>query len=168
MKKEKLLSLLPNLTEEDAEKILEVYEESVEALKEEIETLKDSSLDEAALLAEYERGAKDAEEKFLQAEYEKLLSQGLETAGAKSANALRALLDLEKIEIEDGKLIGFLEQVENLKKEYGFLFEDENKPKFTKENVTSGAELDFSKLSYKERLKLYKENPELYKTFSKE
>ena len=166
MKKEELLTLIPQLADEETEEILRLHNESVAALKEELEELKSSSLDDAALKEAYEKGAKDAEEKFLQAEYEKLLSAELEKTGTKSADALKALLDLEKIGFEDGKLTGFEEQVETLKKEYGFLFEeDEEKPKFTKEGMTRGAEVDFSKLSYKDRLKLYKENPELYKTF---
>lgn len=166
MKKEEILKLIPQLAEEDAEKILKLYDESVAALKEELETVKSSSIDDLALDEAYEKGVKDAEEKFAQAEYEKLLSAELENSGAKSATALKALLDLEKIGLLDGKLTGFSEQIENLKNEYGFLFEeDENKPKFTAEGQAADAEIDFSKLSYKDRLKLYKENPELYKTF---
>ena len=165
MKKEDILNLLPELTDSEVEGILKLHDESVTALKEELEK---SNPDDVALNEAYEKGMTDAEEKFLRAEFEKLLEAELENAGSKSAKALKTFLDLEKITLEDGKITGLCEQLDKLRQEYGFLFEeDENKPKFTAEASAGKTEVDFSKLSYNDRLKLYRENPELYKTFVK-
>ncbi len=165
MKKEDILNLLPELTDAEVEGILKLHDESVTALKEELEK---GNPDDAALNEAYEKGVKDAEEKFQKVEFEKLLETELENAGSKSTAAVKTFLDLEKITLEDGKLTGLSEQLEMLRQEYGFLFEeDENKPKFTAEASSGKTEVDFSKLGYKDRLKLYRENPELYKAFVK-
>ena len=50
----------------------------------------------------------------------------LTKARAKSGIAAKAMLDLEKIKLEDGKLTGLDEQLEALKKDNGWLFEDES------------------------------------------
>ncbi len=166
MKKEDILSILPDISDEQAEEILKLYSESVSKLSKELEAAKNSSVSEEALSEAYERGINDAKQEFSAAEFERLLAEGVENAGSKSTAALRALLDMEKIKLKDGKLEGFIEQLEALKNECGFLFEEESgKPKFTSESYKGNENVDFSKLSYKERLKLYKENPELYKTF---
>lgn len=158
MKKEDILTILPELSDEAAEKILKLHNDDLEANKE-------SAASEEMLKEAYEKGVNDAKQEFSASELERLLDEGIQNAGSKSATALKALLDMEKISLKDGKLAGFDEQLTALKNECGFLFEKEDKPKFTSESYKSEEEIDFSKLSYKERLKLYKENPELYKAF---
>lgn len=49
----------------------------------------------------------------------------LTKARAKSGIAAKAMLDLEKIKLEDGKLTGLDEQLEALKKNNGWLFEQD-------------------------------------------
>lgn len=158
MKKEDILTILPEISDDAAEKIMKLHNDELEANKE-------NAASEEMLNEAYQRGVNDAKQEFSAAELERLLDEGIQNAGSKSATALRALLDMEKISLEDGKLAGFDEQLAALKNECGFLFEKENKPRFTTESYKSEEGIDFSKLSYKERLKLYKENPELYKAF---
>ncbi len=64
-------------------------------------------------------------------EYEKTISQlkldnaleiALINAGAKNNKAVRALLDLEKVKIENEKLVGMDEQLSELKKSADYLF----------------------------------------------
>ena len=158
MKKEDILALFPQMPDEDAEKILGLYAESVA----ELEAGADAS--EKALEEAYARGVKETEDKFFASERERLLAQALDNAGSKSVEALKALLKLEEITLEDGVLKGLDEQLLKLRTECSFLFEeDENKPRFTAESQKNGDAFDISKLGYRERLKLFKDDPELYK-----
>ena len=46
------------------------------------------------------------------------LDAAIAAAGAKSAKALKGVIDMDKIKFDDGKLIGFNEQLDGLKKDY--------------------------------------------------
>lgn len=146
MKKEELINLIPDLAEEDAEKILALYEEKVTETN-----------------AKHESAIQELLDKFAKEEMDRLILAELERANPKSVEVLRALLDESLISVEDGNLLGLSEQLENIRGEYAFIFAtDEEKPKFTKQPKATEENADISKLSYKERLKLYKEMPELY------
>ena len=84
----------------------------------------------------------------------------------KNAKALKALLDIDAITYEDGVLGGFSEQMEAIRKENGFLFEEEKHlPKFTHSAFGAEAEMtkeEFKKLGYMEKLRLKKEAPQIY------
>ncbi len=164
MKKEDIMELIPEISEEAAEEILRLHEQEVSPLSAEIERLTELSESEESIRQEaYEQGMAEAEQKFAQTELTRMLEAELEVANPKSTAALRALLDLEKISMEDGKLCGFSEQLEEIKKECPFLFEDDkNKPRFTSGYAAGEGGVDITRLSYKERLKLYREMPELY------
>ena len=56
--------------------------------------------------------------------FENALSNALEKSGAKSIKALKGFLEPEKMSFEDGVLKGFEEQITQIKKDNGFLFED--------------------------------------------
>lgn len=162
MKKEEILEILPEISEEDLEKLLNLFEEALGAEKTSDEELLKIKQEE------YDRGYMEAEGKFRQAEFERLLALELENAGAKNEKALRALLNLEEIEFSDGKFLGLAEQIEALKNECPYLFASgEEKPKFTKEVSGKSEKIDFSKLSYKERLKMFRDMPELYKELAR-
>ena len=162
MKKEQIMELVPELSDEQAEAIIKLWEESLLAQKQDGEAL------EQELADAYARGVADSEKKFADAEFERLLVSELKNAGAKNDKAIRALLDMEKISLKDGVITGLLEQLDVLKAECDYLFnEDETKPRFTSGISGSSDKIDFSKLSYKERLKLYKESPELYKSMAR-
>lgn len=162
MKKEQIMELAPELSDEQAEAIIKLWEENIVMLKAE------GGASEQDLADAYARGVADSEKKFLEAEFERLLASELESAGAKNDKAIRALLDMEKISVKDGVITGLLEQLDVLKAECDYLFnEDETKPRFTSGVSGKSDKLDISKLSYKERLKLYKESPELYKSLAR-
>lgn len=146
MKKEELINLIPALSEEDAEKILALYEEKV-----------------LEKTTEHENAMNELKEQFTKEETDRLILAELEKANPKSVEVLRALLDESLITVEDGTVSGISEQLEELKKQYAFIFASEDeKPRFTKQSKPAEEKMDISRLSYKERLKLYKEIPELY------
>lgn len=162
MKKEQIMELIPELSEEQLDAIISLYEKSVSELK------KEQSYSGEAAEEAYRRGMADAEKKFEEAEFERLLEDALNKAGAKNNKALRALLDMENISFCGGALEGLSEQLDAIKKESGYMFSDEAQmPRFTSATASSGEKLDLDKLSYKERLKLYRESPELYRSLSR-
>jgi len=166
MNKEELMKLVSNLSEEDAEALSGLWEEELLAEKEKFqkefdaEKIREEAKEEALM---------SAREEFQKEKRDNAIQSALENANSKSIKALKALIDLDKVEFEDGKLTGLSEQIETLKKECDFLFfvEAEDKPKFTKGIVPFESKADLSGLSYKERLKLYREMPELYKRLAK-
>ena len=75
-------------------------------------------------------------------------------------------MELDKISLEDGVLKGALEQIAELRKNCDYLFETETKkPQFTAKSKASSeiTKKGFESMSYKKRLKLFLENPTLYK-----
>lgn len=158
MNKEEIMELLPNLKEEEVETILKLFNERLEKEKESIESGFDiEKIKEEAIL--------EAEAKMAEREKENAISDTLDKANSKNKKALSALIDFDKVSFEDGKLIGLIEQIEALKQECDYLFNDSetDKPKFTNGLGAFENKLDMSGLSYSERLRLYKEMPELYK-----
>lgn len=81
-----------------------------------------NNFDEKYVLKE----ALDAEysEKINKIMFDNALKSELEKCGAKSIKALSGLLETEKMSFEDGVLKGFSEQITQIKKENGFLFND--------------------------------------------
>ena len=106
------------------------------------------------------------------------IESALTGAKAKNALAVKALLkDLDKAELaEDGTVKGLAEQIAALQKSDAYLFEaKESKPKMKGASVGESADGDtgitkeqFNKMSYKDRMNLYKENKELYDSLTKE
>lgn len=100
------------------------------------------------------------------------LEKALTGAKVRNPKAVKALLDIEKIKPDGEKLLNLDDQLEALKKSDAYLFEEEQtgggNPSFTTGNhQTTGTGIttaDFSKLTYKERLKLKQENPTQYDT----
>lgn len=121
---------------------------------------------ERAVQEAYEKGVADTEEKFRALEFKRRVAEELKSAKPKNLKALEALIDFDSITLSDGEIKGLSEQLEKLRAECGFLFEDEKKPKFT-DSPANDAKTDISSLGYKERLRLYKEMPEIYKQLVK-
>ena len=94
------------------------------------------------------------------------LEQALQASGARNIIAVKALLDMEKITLDEEGLKGFEEQLWELKKENSYLFEaDKHIVQVIHPASYDKADLsreDFKKMGYMERLKLKKEQPELY------
>ena len=142
MKKKDIEKIFPNVTEEQVKEL------------------------EKLLAEAYEKGKAESDAAYKKSEIERLLDEGIVSSGAKNKKAVAALLELDKISLKDGKLEGFAEQIEKLKESCEYLFAtDCKKPRFTAQSsgtkeLTKGS---FEKLSYKKRLKLFLENPSLYR-----
>lgn len=160
MKKEDLMELIPALSEEDAGVLCDLWYEELSKEKEsfDAEKIREEAKNEAYELARKE---------YLKKQRDMALEDALEKVNSKSTKTLRALIDTEMVGFEDGKLTGLSEQIDKLKEECGFLFFEEEKPKFTKGPAPFENKLDLSGLSYKERLKLYCEMPEVYQRLVK-
>lgn len=149
MKKEDLLTM--GLTEDQAKKVMdsldgdfvtkarfnEVNEElksvkkSVSDRDKQLEDLKKSAGDNTALtqqIADLQKANADqqkAHEQEIEAlKFNNAVEMALTGAKAKNVKAVRAMLDDTKIKLgEDGKLTGFDEQIEALKKSDGYMFD---------------------------------------------
>lgn len=142
MKKKDIEKLFPNITEEQFKELERIEKEA------------------------FEKGKKESEEAHKKAETDRLLNEAIATSGAKNNMAVKALLELDKIGLKDGVLTGISEQIEKLKKSCDYLFESEiKKPQFTAQNKGSKelTKKGFEAMGYKKRLKLFLENPTLYK-----
>lgn len=75
------------------------------------------------LLADGKEQAKQYENKLVAQKKSFAVSNALRDAGAKNPKTVEALLDLEKVSLDDnGQLIGINDQIENIKKSDGYLF----------------------------------------------
>lgn len=157
MTKEELKAL--GLTDEQIVKVIEDYgknyvsksqfNEKNEALKfekeergklsKEIETLKKSNKDNEALIKQIEdlqSAAKDREKTYqgelTKMKFDMALERSLTSAKARNIKAVRALLDLKDLKLDDkGEIQGLNDRVEALKKSDAYLFENESKPKIS-------------------------------------
>ena len=77
---------------------------------------------------EWQEKAEKAEAANQQIKVDSALELALIGNKAKSAKAAKALLDMEKIKYEDGKLNGLDEQLAALKEAHGYLFDIEQTP----------------------------------------
>ncbi|MBE7048684.1 MAG: hypothetical protein E7393_04870 [Ruminococcaceae bacterium] len=139
-----------------------------------------SALRETVLEAEHLRQQLECEMQKHEAEMEAYHAQesekqlrdavdrALTEAGARNLTAVKALLNLETISLEDGKLQGLAEQLWELKKENSYLFDMNHQdiqficPSEQKSHAVTSQ--DFQKMGYMERLKLKREQPELYRS----
>ncbi len=99
-------------------------------------------------------------------EFQAALTRELAAFGARNQTAVKSLLDMDRISLENGTLAGLSEQIWELKKENDFLFDDTEKMlQFIRPAAKGSTEMsveDFQKMGYMERLKMKKEQPELY------
>lgn len=71
----------------------------------------------------------DYETKISAMEFNHAFDSALTGAKAKNLRAVKALMETDSIKFEDGKLVGFDEQLEKVKSENDYLFETEQKQK---------------------------------------
>ena len=116
---------------------------------------------EKALLSKYKQGKSDQLKEEEKKSFELALDEALEKAGAIDAKVSRTVIDLDSVIYESGEFLGLTEEIDRIKNEYAFLFHQDT-PQFTRGANNSG-DVDVSALNYLERLKLYRENPELYR-----
>lgn len=138
----------------DFQKLLQEKEALQQALLE-------AEAKQAELIEAYE--GREAQERLRGA-----LERALKEAGARNVTAVKALLDMGSITLENGELKGFFEQLRELKKENGYLFEaGEHNVQFVRPAARGKSDMsqeDFKKMGYMERLKMKREQPEQYQS----
>ena len=117
----------------------------------------------------------DYESKISKMEFDFALDKSLSSVKAKDNKLLRALLDMDNIKYQEGKLEGLEKQIEAIKSTHGYLFEEEKitstgsvgnfgrsagKVGITKEQ--------FDKMSYSERMELYTNDRSTYDALTSE
>lgn len=135
-------------------KIAELEKVDVEAIKQE----------------EFERGKAEGSKEIEEFKKQNVLEKALANHKAKDTNILSKMLDMEKIKFNDKFEIteGLEEQIDSLKESHDYLFNsDKPLPKFSDktpgaDNGTEISKEDFKKMSYKDRVALKKEQPEVY------
>ena len=137
---EELLKLLPELSEEAKAEL------------------------EKALANRYEQGKTDQRMEQDKINFDSAVERALLDAGAIDTAISKSVMDFENVLFEGGEILGLGEEIDRVKKEYGFLFRMDC-PQFS---ASSGndEDIDLTSLNYIERLKLFKENPELYRRYS--
>lgn len=130
---------------------------------------------EAIKTAEYERGKQEGSKEIEVFKKQNALDKALQGYKAKDTSILSKMLDMEKVKFNDKYEIveGLEEQITPLKESHDYLFESDNPlPKFTGNiNQPGNAQLTkeiFNKMSYKERLALKNEKPEVYENLKNE
>ena len=80
-----------------------------------------------------EKAKSDADAQISELKFDYALSAALTGARARNSKAVKALLDMDGLKLNDGKIIGLDEQLSQIKEENGFLFEsDEPAPTIVK------------------------------------
>ncbi len=119
---------------------------------------------ETALNEEYERGLSEGQALLDEFKFNQAIAEALLETDAKNPEILKALIDFSAITSENGEIIGLSEQLEAIRQENPFLFEDNSVPKFTRRPKSSDqiTKKDFDAMSYSDRVKLFSKNPALY------
>lgn len=105
-----------------------------------------------------EKAESDAQKQISELQFNHSLEAELSKAGARNPKTIKALLDMDKLKNADGNIIGLKEQLDNLKKDESYLFNESNSnndddPNKTKVTVNSGGshgganETEFDKMS---------------------
>lgn len=89
-----------------------------------------------------ENAEKEAADKLNKVQFDFALSNALKDSGARNTKAVKALLKTDDLKLSDGKIIGFDEQIADIKKENDFLFadqkDDDNTPPVFTRSTNSG------------------------------
>lgn len=162
--------------------------EAKKTLESQIEKLKQSADASEALkkeISELQESNRKSQDEIKKVRVDSAVALALKDAGAKNIKAVLPFLnDLNEIS-DDGVVKGLSDQIKTLKEsdEYSFLFNSVEQPKtdpvqpkgFTpatpKGASTKGGSVtkeQFDKMGYKDRIKLFNEDRELYDSLSKE
>lgn len=127
------------IQERDSYKLkAESLETQVNDANTEIQKFKDMDIDGIKKAADdwketAEKAKADADKQISQMKFDYALSAALTGAKAKNAKAVKALLDMDGLKFNDGKIVGLDEQLAQIKADNDYLFEsDEPAPKFVK------------------------------------
>lgn len=144
----------------DRDKQLETLKASAgdnEELKKQIETMKQQNADQE----------KAHKAELAQLKLDNAMDAALTAAGAKNGKAVKALLDVSKVKLgEDGKLVGWDEQIKAIQKSDAYLFNAKQQNNFRGfQPGASGdnkprANVDMSKMSYEELAAYIENNPD--------
>lgn len=134
--------LKSNLTTVTADR--DTLKKEVSTRDTQLQTLKDSTGDVETMkqtIKDLEAANKTAKETY-QKELEKVKLEGevekaLIVSKPRNTRAVQALLDLSIVKLEDGKVVGLKEQLENLKKTDGYLFEADSNTDQNQEQQTN-------------------------------
>lgn len=171
---------IPKQKFDDLNDSLKEYKQQLKSRDEQLEELK--KIDAEGLQAKIQelqeanqRAEQEWQSKLQKQQFEFALKDALTAAKVRNPKAVKALLDTEVIKLDGDKLLGLDEQLKNIKESDPYLFEEEKpaepkKPQFmTGQHYKGSGGIDataFSQMTYKERLKLKQENPELYESLS--
>jgi small-conductance mechanosensitive channel len=93
--------------------------------------------------AKAEQAEKDAKTQIEQLKFDHALEGALLGAKAKNPKAVKALLDMEALKYNEGKIIGLEDQLKAIQEKEDYLFEsDEPTPKIVDKTSGKGAKLD--------------------------
>ena len=127
------------IQERDSYKLkAESLETQVNDANTEIQKFKDMDIDGIKTAADdwketAEKAKADADKQISQMKFDYALSAALTGAKAKNAKAVKALLDMDGLKFNDGKIVGLDEQLAQIKADNDYLFEsDEPAPEFVK------------------------------------
>lgn len=127
------------IQERDSYKLkTESLETQVNDANTEIQKFKDMDIDGIKKAADdwketAEKAKADADKQISQMKFDYALSAALTGAKAKNAKAVKALLDMDGLKFNDGKIVGLDEQLAQIKADNDYLFEsDEPAPEFVK------------------------------------
>lgn len=127
------------IQERDSYKLkAESLETQVNDANTEIQKFKDMDIDGIKKAADdwketAEKAKADADKQISQMKFDYALSAALNGAKAKNAKAVKALLDMDGLKFNDGKIVGLDEQLAQIKTDNDYLFEsDEPAPEFVK------------------------------------
>ena len=116
----------------------ESLETQVNDANAEIQKFKDMDIDGIKQAADdwktkAEKAKSDADAQISEMKFDYALSAALTGAKAKNAKAVKALLDMDGLKFNDGKIVGLDEQLAQIKADNDYLFEsDEPAPEFVK------------------------------------
>ena len=127
------------IQERDSYKLkAESLETQVNDANTEIQKFKDMDIDGIKKAADdwketAEKAKADADKQISQMKFDYALSAALTGAKAKNAKAVKALLDMDGLKFNDGKIVGLDEQLAQIKADNDYLLEsDEPAPEFVK------------------------------------
>lgn len=123
----------------DAETKLKGYEKQIAELKGNADFKKQYE----QMKNQYDREVQELKGTLEKERFSGALEKELTAARARNVKALSALLDMEAIGYEDGKITGLEAQIEQIKKENGFLFDDAPRDTGMKMGTSPRAKDDF-------------------------
>ena len=188
MKREDVKRVLPAITDEELDSLMKLHGDSVNGYKARIAGLEDSVRDmengikerderltsfegldlEKLKNDEYTRAYAAAKNEFEQYKMTHALDDYIKASGARNITAVKSLLSMEGVGFENGTITGLDEQLEKVIAENPYLFETQplsQKPSFTSQIEGAGSAMSrdaFQKMGYRDRLRLYNDNPALY------